>query len=129
MKWSEMTEAQKKKSGSSSLRYYYRNRKKCLESNKRSRRNNPFYAEKQREAKQRLRTKALVLYGNKCVCCGETESKFLCFDHINGRKKGDTRTSSSQYSRLIRENPLDIQILCHNCNMAKGFYGRCPHTN
>jgi hypothetical protein len=19
------------------------------------------------------------------------------------------------------------QLLCHNCNMAKGFYGLCPH--
>ena len=23
--------------------------------------------------------------------------------------------------------PAGIQILCHNCNLAKGFYGACPH--
>lgn len=23
--------------------------------------------------------------------------------------------------------PDGFQTLCHNCNMAKGFYGICPH--
>ncbi len=23
--------------------------------------------------------------------------------------------------------PQGFRILCHNCNMARGFYGRCPH--
>lgn len=25
--------------------------------------------------------------------------------------------------------PDGFQVLCHNCNMAKGFYSRCPHNN
>lgn len=24
--------------------------------------------------------------------------------------------------------PKGFQILCHNCNMSKGFYGYCPHV-
>lgn len=23
--------------------------------------------------------------------------------------------------------PKGFQVLCHNCNLAKGFYGKCPH--
>ena len=27
----------------------------------------------------------------------------------------------------IRGFPPGYQVLCHNCNQAKGFYGKCPH--
>ena len=29
----------------------------------------------------------------------------------------------------IKKNnfPKGFQILCHNCNVAKGIYGECPH--
>lgn len=31
---------------------------------------------------------------------------------------------------LRRNNyPNGFQVLCHNCNMAKGFYGKCPHQS
>ncbi len=75
------------------------------------------------------REKALIMYGGKCNCCGETEYKFLCFDHINGggRKDRDGKSSNSFYNSLLNNKREDIQILCHNCNMAKGFYGSCPH--
>ena len=43
--------------------------------------------------------------GYKCTCCGETEPKFLSIDHTG------------------------YQILCHNCNMALGSYGYCPHSS
>ena len=29
---------------------------------------------------------------------------------------------------IIENNfPKGFQILCHNCNVAKGLYGECPH--
>ena len=29
---------------------------------------------------------------------------------------------------MIKNNfPKGFQVLCHNCNLAKGFYGKCPH--
>ena len=29
---------------------------------------------------------------------------------------------------IIKNNfPEGFKILCHNCNNAKGFYGKCPH--
>ena len=32
------------------------------------------------------------------------------------------------FSILKRKGfPEGYQTLCHNCNLAKGFYGQCPH--
>lgn len=97
-------------------------------------RKTPGYMQKRREQAlryyHRYRAEALAAYGNKCACCGETEPAFLSFDHMNGggekeRKMGIYGTTL--YRRLIKHHPEDAQILCHNCNQAKGFYGVCPH--
>lgn len=90
-------------------------------------RRRPEYLAGRKRTRMRIREEALVIYGRKCVCCGETEIKFLAFDHINGRKGLSRVDPTSNYKRLIKDKPTDIQILCHNCNMAKGFYGQCPH--
>jgi hypothetical protein len=84
------------------------------------------------EGARKERVAALALYGNKCVCCGETEAKFLSFDHINNdgskqRKAGIPTLGRAFHTYLLRKQPKDIQILCYNCNCAKGFYGICPH--
>lgn len=82
------------------------------------------------------RLEALEAYGNKCVCCGEMEIHFLTFDHINNDgyidRKTDKRVAGHFTSDLLNKIKLgqkrkDIQILCYNCNCAKGFYGFCPH--
>ena len=76
-----------------------------------------------------------------CRCCGEkSHVDFLAIDHIAGRKEMDSEPelvklgySSLQRGRVlghwIIENnfPKGFQILCHNCNVAKGHYGECPH--
>ena len=83
----------------------------------------------------RLRIQVLNAYSNNspsCVCCGESEIKFLAIDHINGegneQRKQIGRRGTSFY-RWLKDNnyPKGFQLLCHNCNMAKGFYGECPH--
>lgn len=99
---------------------------------------NRRYLEANREeinAKGRKRTRqrrlgVLSHYGGKCACCGETTFEFLAIDHINGgggehrRKIGKSET----VKWLIKNNyPEGFQVLCHNCNLAKGFYGECPH--
>ena len=33
--------------------------------------------------RHKLRADAIEAYGSKCSCCGESESRFLTFDHIN----------------------------------------------
>ena len=76
---------------------------------------------------RRIRMEALELYGNKCVCCGEAQTEFLAFDHINGLNGRPRIRSIQLYSYLRRERPSDVQILCHNCNVAKSHWGQCPH--
>lgn len=88
---------------------------------------------------QRIRTEMLAAYGGKCACCGESEPKFLALDHVNndGHKErrfgrnGEGRANKPIAVKLRRLGfPQDgrYQLLCHNCNSAKGFYGVCPHT-
>lgn len=90
-------------------------------------------AEKRRYA-QKMRTDCLIAYSGPephCSCCGETETKFLSIDHINGGGDAHRREVGfgKSFYQWLRKNkfPPGFQILCHNCNMAKGFYGQCPH--
>lgn len=68
-----------------------------------------------------------------CNCCGEKEIKFLTIDHINGlsveeKKHSRNRGGHTFYSKLKKQGyPSGYQVLCYNCNCAKGFYGQCPH--
>ena len=78
----------------------------------------------------KLRQEILAAYGGKCVCCGESTPEFLSVDHIAGggwaerKAKGPNRV----YRDIRRDGfPPIYQLLCHNCNQAKGFYGTCPH--
>lgn len=85
--------------------------------------------------RERVRTKRLIVmdhYGGKCVCCGENIIEFLTIDHINNdgyvHRKIIGKCSLILYNWIIKNNfPKDLQILCYNCNMAKGRYGVCPH--
>lgn len=85
--------------------------------------------------RNKLREDVLNAYGHRCQCCGEIKRQFLCIDHINNdgaKHKRDNNLKSAQafYTWLRKNNyPKDnFQVLCHNCNMAKGFYGACPHN-
>lgn len=93
---------------------------------------------KANEYNKRIRFLVLQHYSTLipfCNCCGEKELKFLSIDHINGggnqhRKKLGYKDGKGGniYHWLNRNNfPEGFQVLCHNCNMAKGFYGMCPH--
>lgn len=66
-----------------------------------------------------------------CVCCAENTYEFLSIDHIeNGRgNPAPKQRGRSLYTWLIKNKfPDGFQILCHNCNQAKGCYGECPHV-
>lgn len=73
----------------------------------------------------------------RCVCCGETVIEFLSIDHINNNApeqkrqfKTEGRAYSHLYKWLIDNNfPEGYQVLCMNCNFAKGKYGYCPHND
>lgn len=78
------------------------------------------------------RLKFISMYGGKCACCGETTMEFLSLDHIDPKTKlranGKKENTPMALGRAIKEyRPNEFQILCHNCNQAKGYYGVCPH--
>lgn len=81
-------------------------------------------------AHRKIRELAYSGYGSKCACCGETEFEFLCIDHVEGGGAQDRKKHNTyQIARRVIELdfPDDYQVLCHNCNLAKGFFGSCPH--
>lgn len=88
----------------------------------------------QKKYRDHLRQQVIDHYGGKCQCCGETTREFLCIDHINGGGNEHRRQTSIwggfHFTRwLIKHDcPDGFQVLCHNCNMAKGMYGTCPHN-
>lgn len=83
--------------------------------------------------RQSVRTQVINAYGGKCACCGETEPKLLTIDHVNNdgaehRRKLNIKGGWVFYSWIIKNNfPKNLQLLCFNCNCAKGFFGKCPH--
>lgn len=82
----------------------------------------------------RTRLAALRAYSQGepvCRCCGEATLEFLALDHVNGsgnkhRKEVGT-LAMADWAKRNNYPPGLFQVLCHNCNLAKGFYGRCPH--
>lgn len=86
---------------------------------------------KQRRYALNLRETVIAAYGGKCVCCGETGFWFLALDHVNhdGNKQRAEVGKGLAIYRWAKANgyPPSLQILCHNCNMAKEWCGECPH--
>jgi hypothetical protein len=71
-------------------------------------------------------------YGGRCVCCSESNLYFLTIDHVNNDGASEKRQlgNSSAIVRKVYREPRSsaYQLLCFNCNCAKGFFGSCPHT-
>jgi hypothetical protein len=77
-------------------------------------------------------------YGKCCNCCGLTDERFFTVDHVFSGKRNPIakningkrvqRDPLALYKRIIEAGfPKDYQILCMNCNWAKGVFGICPH--
>lgn len=83
---------------------------------------------------QKLRHEAIMAYGGyRCACpgCDVTTPEFLGLDHIHGGGNAERRrVNHNLFSWLKKQGwPAGYQVLCHNCNLSKGFYGECPHAN
>ena len=80
---------------------------------------------------RKRRIQVISHYGGKCVCCGEDSFDFLALDHIKGggeKHRNKVGGGSHMIAWIIKNDfPPIFRVLCHNCNMAIGFYGRCPH--
>jgi hypothetical protein len=86
------------------------------------------------KTRDNLRNAVIDAYGGKCQCCSESTREFLAIDHINGggnahRRSLHPKASAQTLYCWLRKNnyPKGFQILCHNCNSAKAYYGGCPH--
>lgn len=83
------------------------------------------------------------IYGSACVCCGESQKRFLTLDHVNndgaehrkritGRSvypfyRGGTVKVKLEAVKAERRRD-DLQILCFNCNCGRQHNGGiCPH--
>ena len=83
---------------------------------------------------QSLKREAFEAYGGiQCNCCGENHVEFLTIDHINGggnkHRIEVTGSKTGSIYRWLKRNmyPEGFQVLCFNCNSAKGLFGLCPH--
>lgn len=77
-----------------------------------------------------LRMEVILAYGGECTCCKENRYEFLAIDHRNNDGANHRKTvSAPSLPRWLKNSgyPQDFQILCHNCNSAKGWHGECPH--
>ena len=92
------------------------------------------HLERNKKFALKLKMEVFTKYSNgkpKCTCCGEKELVFLTMDHKDGRKKINHGSDmfGLKLLRWTKKNnfPDVLQVLCWNCNSAKGLYGRCPH--
>ena len=143
--YKEWREKNKEKCQQKSKKYYIENIGKMTKYNKEYYKKNgrekakEYYQEnkerldkKTKELSRKLSREVIKQYGGKCTCCGENTFEFLSIDHINNDGKEDRKKIGSGYSfyRLLRKLNYpknNYQVLCYNCNLAKGFYGICPH--
>lgn len=82
--------------------------------------------------RREMREAMIAAYGGKCACCGETQYEFLAVDHIHNDGAADRAKVGFglrfYYYLASKGFPKDrYQLLCHNCNQAKAYYGECPH--
>jgi 5-methylcytosine-specific restriction endonuclease McrA len=90
-----------------------------------------------KEYRKKIRIEVISKYGGTCNCCGEHRIEFLGIDHKNNDGNEERRALYGRnncghvfYLKLRRESVRDdLQVLCHNCNLSKGFYGYCPHEH
>ncbi len=89
------------------------------------------YLTRNKLAKQRQRDRVLDYYGAVCACCGETGRIVLTVDHIIALKVSGQKRRANLPQQVITEGfPDTYQILCRNCNWAKGTEPECTlHAN
>lgn len=90
------------------------------------------FRDKIRPRKTVTQAEVIENYGSKCVCCGETEPRFLTLDHINGggRKHRKEIGGHRKLKQWLKANnwPRDqYRLLCMNCQFGFMHNGVCPH--
>lgn len=103
------------------------------QANEYGKRNYPKYKENkieyQRGLTREYKQAFLDMYGKACSCCGEDGFDFLTIEHKQGQEKASRRTGLVAYRDSVKEYRPDLyEVLCWNCNCAKGKLGYCPHN-
>lgn len=93
------------------------------------------HALKSQQARRRRTQAAFDRYGWSCICCGESNPKFLTLDHIHNDGAEHRRSIGLNRTQLIgwlkRHGWPDnvVQVMCFNCNCGRAANGGiCPHT-
>lgn len=89
----------------------------------------------QKEYTKKLKLMAIQYYSGgtmRCTCCPKetiNPIEFLSIDHIGGGGNQHRKKVGGNMYRWLKANnyPDGFQVLCFNCNLAEGFYGKCPH--
>jgi len=95
---------------------------------------------------ERRRKRKLEVYSHysngvpKCACCGVNGIEFLTVDHIITKLEmgKDPKMIEKRFRAKLKGDALNLwlvtnnfpkgfQILCWNCNFAKGVFDECPH--
>lgn len=89
----------------------------------------------QRKYRLKLKSETFERYGGEiCACCSETGIQFLTLDHIDGdgaaHRKSIGSSGGREFYQWLKTNgyPPGYQVLCWNCNSARGSYGYCHNT-
>lgn len=88
----------------------------------------------QRQYAKKVKEEMFKLLGSICVCCGETNRKFLTLDHIKGGGHKQRRAIGVYQSYFIARklgwSKEVYQILCWNCNCGRAYNKSiCPHLD
>ena len=85
--------------------------------------------------KQRLKALKIEVFTHyckstpKCMCCNESEIDFQTIEHVRGKKNypHDPRKGGNKLIAWLKNNnyPTGYEVLCYNCNCARGMYGSC----
>ena len=85
-----------------------------------------------------VKAEVMRAYGGACACCGEDNIDFLTIDHIDGDGHTERKGSDGEHRRYGGQNYYKrlkaagfpdwhrLQVLCFNCNCAKGNKSSCP---
>lgn len=87
-----------------------------------------------KKERAKLKIDMLNALGWQCACCGEKNVIFLTLDHVQNdgakhREENNYQCQQVLYAARREGWPKDkYQVLCMNCNFAKGHYDICPHS-
>lgn len=117
---------------------WYKYRRNWYHSNQNAREHQHNYCKNYREKQKKI---VLAHYSGdppRCACPNcyyhthDCPIEFLTIDHINGGGREHRKFTGGFgvgfYLWLIHNGfPEGYQVLCYNCNCAKGHHGVCPH--